>query len=430
MSFTPSNGGSVVALVDCNNFYVSCERVFDPRLEGVPTVVLSNNDGCVVARSNEAKALGIQMTVPIFKIRDLVRAHSVRALSSNYTLYGDMSARVMETLAQFTPEREQYSIDESFLNLAGLPCRDLAEYGREMRTAVRSCTGIPVSVGIAPTKTLAKIANRLAKKSVKAAGVLNLVGSPFVEEALRRTAVEDVWGVGPQYARMLRSHGIEDALRLRDAPDEWVRKKMTIVGLRMVHELRGIPCIPLELAPPAKKGLCVSRSFGHPIESLEEMEEAVATYAARAASKVRKEKRAATSIVISLETNPFKPQEPQYFNSYLAEFPTATQSSPEIIHQALEAMRKIFRPGFKYKRAGVLFPELVPEEQVQASLFDVVDRDRSRSLMAAVDRVQKKQGRNVLAFAAQGQQRWQTRFEHRTPRYTTRWEELLCVKAA
>lgn len=430
MLFTPSNPGSIVALVDCNNFYVSCERVFNPMLEGVPTVVLSNNDGCVVARSEEAKALGIRMTVPLFKIKDLVKVHNVQALSSNYTLYGDMSARVMEILSQFTPEREQYSIDESFLNLTGLPCPDLTEYGREMRATVRACTGIPVSVGIAETKTLAKVANRLAKKSRKAGGTLNLVGSPYVEEALKRTAVEDVWGVGPQYAKLLRRHRIENALQLRDAPDAWVKQHMTIVGLRMVHELRGIPCIPLELAPPPKKGLCVSRSFGHPIETLVEMEEAVATYAARATGKVRKEKRAATSLVITLETNPFKPAEPQYFNSYLLEFPTPTQSTPEVIHMALEALRKIFRPGYKYKRAGVLFPELVPEDQVQASLFDLVDRDRSRTLMTAVDQVQKKQGRNILAFAAQGSQRWQTRFEHRTPRYTTRWDELLRVKAA
>ena len=431
MSFITSDSKSIFALVDCNNFYVSCERVFAPKLEKRPTIVLSNNDGCAVARSNEAKALGIKMGAPIFSIRDLVRAHDIKVLSSNYTLYGDMSARVMDVLSQFSPELEVYSIDESFLNLAGLPYPDLSAYAREIRTTVRSWTGIPVTVGIASTKTLAKLANRLAKKSVRAGGVLSLVDSPYLKEALVRTPVEDIWGVGPQYAKLLRSHGIENALSLRDAEDKWIRKHLTVVGLRMVHELRGISCLPLELSPAPKKGLCVSRSFSRPIESLEEMEEAVSCYAARAAAKVRKEGRAAAAVSVFVGTNPFKPEEPQYSSSYLIEMPTPSQSTPELIHVALQALRCLFRKGFRYKRAGVLIPELVPEDQVQGSLFDPIDRDRSRALMEALDKVNKKMGRGILSFAVQGAQRsWQTRFEHRTPRYTTQWDELVTVKAA
>jgi DNA polymerase V len=420
-----------MALVDCNNFYVSCERVFQPRLQGRPAVVLSNNDGCAVARSNEAKALGIKMGAPIFTFRDLARKHGVEVLSSNYALYGDMSARVMQTLHQFSPEIEQYSIDESFLNLTGLPYSDRSAYARTMQRTVYEWTGVPVSVGLAATKTLCKVANRLAKKSARAAGVLDLYDSPHLDEALRRTAVEDVWGVGPKYAKLLRSHGIENALQLRDAEDKWIRKHMTVVGLRMVHELRGIPCIPMDLAPPPKKGLCVSRSFGRPVETLEEMEEAVSTYAARAAAKVRKEHRAAAALSVFVGTNPFKPEEPQYSNSYFLELTTPSQCTQELIERALQALRCIFRKGYRYKRAGVILPELVAEDQVQGSLFDPINRDRSRQLMVALDSVQKKQGRAFLGFAVQGARRsWQTRFEHRTPRYTTQWDELVQVRAA
>jgi len=278
----------IFALADCNNFYASCERVFAPALEKEPIVVLSNNDGCVVARSNEAKTLGIPMGVPVFQVQNLIQAHQIRVYSSNYTLYGDMSRRVMETLCQFTPALEIYSIDEAFLDLTGCRSQDLAGYGRTIRNTVKKWTGIPVSIGIARTKTLAKLANRLAKKSAKAAGVLDLTDSPYLPLALENTEIQDIWGVGPGFAKRLRQAGIQTALQLRDADDGWVRKHLGVVGLRTVYELRGISCYGLVLSPPGKKNIVVSKSFGRKSETLEELSEALAAYAARAAEKLRR----------------------------------------------------------------------------------------------------------------------------------------------
>jgi DNA polymerase V len=296
----------VIALVDCNNFYASCERVFNPKLRNKPVVVLSNNDGCVVARSDEAKALGIPGGIPAFKIDHLLRSGEVFACSSNYALYGDMSRRVMETLLHFTPGIEVYSIDEAFLNLSGFARGSLADYGRLIRRTVIRWTGIPVSIGIAETKALAKIANRLAKKSPKAEGVLDLTASLYQEKALAVTDVEDVWGIGRRYAKFLKKHGIETALDLRNAEDSWVKKHLSVVGLRLVKELRGVPCISLEVDLPAKKEICVSRSFGKPVTSVWEMREAVAMYATRAGEKLRMECSAAGVIMVFMMTNRFR----------------------------------------------------------------------------------------------------------------------------
>ena len=275
------------ALADCNNFYASCERVFNPKLAGRPAIVLSNNDGCVVARSNEAKALGIAMGVPAFQIRHLIRKHDVQVFSSNYALYGDLSQRVMETLQQFSPEVEVYSIDEAFLNLSGFTNINLTDYGRRIRATVKQWTGIPVSVGIAETKTLAKIANHVAKRTEGTDGVFDFTAWPDRDSVLARVLVEEVWGIGPNYARLLTQHGITTALGLRDADDHWIQKQMGVVGLRTVHELRGISCLPLEQCPPPKQGITCSRSFGRPVTTLAEMREAVAAYTARAAEKLR-----------------------------------------------------------------------------------------------------------------------------------------------
>ena len=317
----------IFALVDCNNFYASCERVFNPKLNGKPIVVLSNNDGCVVARSNEAKALGIGMGVPGFQIRPLLRAHHVQVFSSNYTLYGDMSQRVMETLEQFCPDLEVYSIDEAFLSLVGFERRDLTEYGRQIRQSVKQWTGIPVSVGIAETKTLAKIANRVAKQTPDMGGVCDLLACPDRDALLGRIAVEDVWGIGPNHAHMLKQHGITAAVQLRGVDDQWIRKRMGIVGLRLVMELRGVSCLDLEQCPSPKQSLTCSRAFGKLINALAEMEEAVSVYTSRAAEKLRRGRLAATVLTVCLTTNEFK-EGPQYSNALTLKLPVVTDSPP------------------------------------------------------------------------------------------------------
>jgi len=292
----------IFALADCNNFYASCERVFDPKLEGRPIVVLSNNDGCVVARSDEAKALGIKLGTPEFEIRDLLTAHQVRIFSSNYVLYGDMSERVMETLQEFTPKIEVYSIDEAFLDFSGFAGRDLTEYARKIRTTVKQWTGLPVSLGVATTKTLAKVANRLAKKSPTADGVVNFLGVTDLDAILAGIDVADVWGIGRNYTKMLKANNIASALDLRNADDRWIRRRMGVVGLRTVLELRGTSCYPLEHNPPAKQSIGVSRSFGNPIQTLEEMKQAVAMHVARAGEKLREQKLAAQVMTVFMMT--------------------------------------------------------------------------------------------------------------------------------
>ncbi|MCE5251066.1 Y-family DNA polymerase [bacterium] len=417
----------MVALVDCNNFYVSCERVFNPKLEGRPVVVLSNNDGCVVARSNEAKALGIPAGVAAFKIGDLIKSGTVHALSSNYALYGDMSHRIMETLAQFTPEIEVYSIDEAFLNLTGFDPGTVTDYARTIRATVRRWTGVPVSIGVAETKTLAKIANRFAKKSPKSGGVVNLTASPHQERALALTGVGDVWGVGRQYAKFLIRNGVVTALDLRDATDVWVKKHMGIVGLRTVKELRGTPCLSLEQCPPEKKEMCVSRSFGQPVKTRAAMHEAIATYTTRAAEKLRKQRFAAGALMVFMMTNRFR-DDPQYANSTVVELPVPTDSTHELIRYALHGTNAIFREGYRFNKAGVILTGLVPRGEIQTDLFCTVDHVGARRLMDALDRVNTRMGPGTLKYAAVGlNQDWQTKFKRRSPRYTTRWDELPVV---
>ena len=418
---------SVLALVDCNNFYVSCERVFDPKLENKPIVVLSNNDGCIVSRSNEVKALGIPMGKAAFEVRETLEKHHVQAFSSNYTLYADMSKRVMQTLFEFTPDIEIYSIDEAFLDLSGFQV-PLQEYGQRIRNTVKQWTGIPVSVGIARTKTLCKIANKLAKKSPKANGVLNLVDSPFIEQALKRIEVVDVWGVGYRTARKLNKAGIFTALDLSRADIGWIRKKFGIEGVRTVYELQGIQCYPLEQNPPAKKSLAVSRMFGRPVESVEELSEAVASYASRAGEKLRENKLAAGTLTVFITTSRFI--EKRYFNAYTIEFPVQTNDSTEIIREALWGLNKIYRKGYEYKKAGVLLGGLVQETKVQGNLFDTVDRGRSKRLMQTVDAINVRSN-CPICWGAEGLQKpWHARFNHRSPKYTTRWDQLPRVLSA
>jgi len=411
----------IFALVDCNNFYASCERVFSPKLQGRPIVVLSNNDGCIVARSNEAKALGIGMGVPAFEVEDVIRKNGVEVFSSNYALYADMSSRVMQTLSAFAPEIEIYSIDEAFFNLAGFNCA-LTDYGRRIRQTVKQWTGMPVTIGIARTKTLTKIANRTAKKSVKANGVLDLTDSPYLNKVLTETPVEKVWTVGIRTALKLKGAGIETALGLRDADIGWIRQKFGVVGVRTVYELRGISCYPLEQNPPVKKSIVVSRMFGKPVESIEELKEAIASYASRAGEKLRGQGLAAGVMTVYVTTSRFI--ENRYFNSHTVTFAVATNDTIELIRGACRCIGRLYHKGCAFKKCGIIFNGLVPEDQIQEGLFDNVDRLKSQRLMRAIDTINSRLN-SPLQWAAEGlAQSWKVRFKRRSNRYTTRWDEL------
>jgi DNA polymerase V len=411
----------VFALVDCNNFYASCERVFNPKLEGRPIVVLSNNDGCVVARSNEAKALGIGMGVPAFEVEDILNKNSVEVFSSNYTLYADMSSRVMETLSILTPDIEIYSIDEAFLRLNDYEC-SLADFGRKIRQTVKQWTGMPVSVGIGSTKTLAKIANRIAKNFGKANGVMDLTAFDSLDDILAGIPVEKIWTIGIRTTIRLKRAGIRTALDLRQADINWIRQRFGVVGVRTVYELNGDCCYPLEHNPPVKKSITVSRMFGKPVESVEDLKESIASYASRAGEKLRRRRLAAGIMTVFVTTSRFT--ERRYFNSRTLVFPVATSNTMEIIRAALLCIDNLYREGYAYKKAGIIFNALVHEDRVQKNLFDDIDREKSKRLMKAIDAVNTRSGHSVR-WAAEGLgQPWKVLFKKRSRRYTTRWSDL------
>jgi DNA polymerase V len=412
-------------LVDCNNFYVSCERVFNARLEGKPVVVLSNNDGCVVARSNEAKELGIAMGVPLFQIDQLVKKYDVQVYSSNYELYGDMSSRVMNTLEELVPDIEVYSIDESFLLLPQKKTDDMNSFAKSVRQIIRTHTGIPVSIGIGSTKTLAKVANRHAKKYKHLEGVLNIKDHPLLDKVLHITSVGDVWGVGRQYEKMLNHNGIFTALQLRNADDHFIKKSMTIAGLKTVYELRGLSCIRLDQVQPDPKSIVRSGSFSSPTNKLQAMKEAIAFYVTRASEKLRDQNLIASHLRIFFSTNYFNLDMPQYSNSIVIKLPVATSYTPELINHALFGLERIFKPDFLYKKAGIMLTGIVPQDQVQLNLFTARDSEKEKLLMSAVDKINNKFGRGKIQFGASGISReWKPRPARRSPAYTTRWKDL------
>jgi DNA polymerase V len=420
----------VYYLVDCNNFYVSCERVFNPALAGRPVVVLSNNDGNLVALSNEAKELGLPFGAPYFKVKDILLKHGAAVFSSNYTLYGDMSRRVMESLASIAPEMEIYSIDEAFVRLRSRNA-DPFEFGAALRERVVRWTGIPVTVGIAATKTLAKLASRLGKKDPSCGGVSVLADDGRVKEALAACDAGDIWGVGRAYAEKLRKNGIRDALALREADDAWVRRNMTIVGLRTVYELRGVSCISLDELPPPKKAIVSSRSFGRPVEAVSELREAVAFYAARAAVKLRRQGSVAGSITLFISTNRFRENDPQYSKAVTWRLPEATSYTPRLIECAFKMLDSIYRPGFRYKKAGIMLYEIIPAADAQINLFcSFHDSEKTSRLMDTVDRLNSSMGRETLYFAAQGVSReWGMRRGMLSRCYTTKWKDIPEVHA-
>lgn len=417
------------ALVDCNNFYCSCERVFDPGLDGRPVVVLSNNDGCIIARSEEAKAIGITMGVPEYMVRDELGRHNAAVFSSNFTLYGDMSERVMQVLASFVPAIEVYSIDEAFLDLQELAYEDLAALGTRIRNTVRLHTGIPVTVGIAATKTLAKIANRFARKKPVSNGVHWLYNDPLVLQALSATPVKEVWGIGPQHAAMLERKGFATAADLLKAPEGWIRETLTVVGHRLLKELKGIPAIGSVGQGARKKNICTSRSFGQVTGDRAIVAEAVSNYAANCSLKLRQEKSCAASMEVFINTNPFRTQDAQYSHSVTLALEVPSNLAPELIRYALKGLDIIFRPGYLYMKCGVRVSELVADTAVQSGLFDTQRRDRDQAMMAAVDSVNRCLGKEIVRFAAQGfEKRYYRKSNFMSPRYTTNINEVLHVK--
>jgi DNA polymerase V len=419
----------MIALVDCNNFYASCERLFQPRLQNQPVVVLSNNDGCVIARSNEAKALGIEMGAPSFLIESLLQQHNVSVFSSNYTLYGDLSDRVMTTLSQFADQLEVYSIDEAFLNLTAFRHHQLTDYAHTIRDTVMQHVGIPVSIGIAPSKTLAKIANRLVKKSNVSLGVYCIDSTEKMQFALQNTPVKDIWGIGSQYTKLLTRNGFITAWDVTRAPEEWIRKNLSVVGQRMYTELKGTSCIAFEEMPPKKKMVCVARGFGKVLHEKHEVMEALANFTAMVAAKLRSEQLATNTIQIFVQTNAHRSHEPQYYRSLTIQLPEATNSTNELIRHARQGLETIYRPGYNYNKTGCTAMELVPAADVQYNIFDSENRSRNSKLMKVVDIVNRSFGKDAVRFALQGfGTRWKLRQLKLSPCYTTRIDEVLTIK--
>jgi DNA polymerase V len=420
------------ALVDGNNFFVSCERVFDPRLENRPVIVLSNNDGCAVARSDEAKALGIRMGQPWFEVRPLIEKHNGVALSSNYELYADMSRRMMSLVGQYSPEQEVYSIDESFLRFKGFRHWDLTGHCIRLQHQVRQWTGLPVGIGIGPTKTLAKLADRLAKRHAdfKPIGVCNLDDiAPWNQiRYLTETPVEEIWGIGRKWGAKLRELGIESAQDLKMADPEAMRKRFGVVLERIIRELNGISCIPLEEATPTKQQIIASRSFGYPVTSMNDLMEAVSAHATRAAERLRQDGQIAGAIQVFFGTNPFIPDSPQYHPALLIPLSTPTHDTARLIEAARIGVRRLYRQDYRYKKAGVMLLDLASARTRQGELFALagdVDTPRRDRLLAMLDTVNQQLGRGTLRFAAEGAiQPWRMKRDRVTPGYTTRWASL------
>lgn len=413
----------MVALVDCNNFYASCERLFQPRYNGRPVVVLSNNDGCVIARSNEAKDLGIRMGEPFFKIEAGLKRAGVAVFSSNYSLYGDMSARVMTNLARFSPKVEVYSIDECFLDLTGFT--ELEAYAHRIRQTVIRNTGIPVSVGIAPTKVLAKVANKLCKRTQ---GVCVLDTDEKIREALENFEVGDLWGIGRASVKKLHAAGIFTAADLRRQSIGFVKSRLTIQGVRMWNELWGKPCLQVSEVLDRKKGLCTGRSFGKMTGELQQLEEATASYAHRLSMKLRKDRSCATVITVRLLTNRFKAELPQTFPSVSMALDSPANNVHDLVRAALSGLKKIYRSGYLYQKVEVSATGLIPEEEVQMNLFQDWQGPARDKLSKVMDRINLHYGRGTVRIAAEGTtQKWKLRSDFLSPCYTTRWKDIVKV---
>lgn len=415
-------------LADCNNFYCSCERVFHPDLIGKPVVVLSNNDGCVIARSEESKVLGLKMGDPFYQVKDLLEKNKVAVFSSNYNLYGDMSKRVMSLLSRYTPKLDIYSIDEAFLDFSGIS--GLQEYGREMVRMIGKGTGIPISLGIAPTKTLAKMASKFAKNYKAYQGVCIIDTEDKREKALHLFEVGDVWGIGHRHAKKLEYYGIRTAWDFTQKSESWVRRELTVVGLRTWKELRGESCINIEELPH-KKSICTSRSFpGTGLKRLADVEEAVANFAATCSRKLRESHIACQSMTIFAYTSRFRTDIPQDYLSVEVTFPVATNNLQEIVAAAIGALRQAWKDsGYLYKKAGVLVWNICLDSEIQGNLFDHIDRDKQRKLMEAIDAINRKNGHNTIRVATQGYSKtWHLKNEYISKQYTTNLDDVIRLK--
>lgn len=415
-------------LCDCNNFFVSCERVFDPSLEGRPVVVLSNNDGCIVSRSNEAKALGIKMGQPLYQVRDFIERNNVAVRSSNYHLYGDMSRRVMMTLKQNVPAIEIYSIDEAFLLLDGYPTEKLKQFGEDVARIVRRNTGIPVSIGMSHTKTLAKIASKLCKRYPKLNNACLMQRPQDIRKVLEKFPIEDVWGIGRRQSKMFKECHITTAAQFCDLSEEWIDNRLNITGKHTWLELRGTPCIEFNHETADRQSIMVSRSFSKELHSIEELHETITTFASIAAEKLRKQRCVAQEMQVFILTNRHREDQPQHHECEQILFSTATDSTLEIVKAATEAIKRIYREGFGYKKSGVRLSRITPATAVQGSLFDAIDRPRHKKLMEAIDRINAEQGRESIKLVSQGTITDHTNREHLSRQYTTRWDEILVVK--
>jgi DNA polymerase V len=415
------------ALIDCNNFYASCERVFRPDLVGKPIVVLSNNDGCVIARSNEAKDAGVPMGAPAFQFKELFEAKNIHVFSANFALYGDMSMRVMTILSTYCPEVEIYSIDEAFLDFNGFEQYDLQHYGEEMARVVYKSTGIPVSVGFAPTKALAKVANRIAKKfPAQTKGVFIMDTDEKRLKAIKWLKVEDIWGIGRRHAKRLNAIGVKTAYDFTQLSDDQVSKKFSVVELRLKHELQGKVMLQLETKKP-KKHIATTRSFEKMYTTLEELKERVATFAVSCSEKLRRQQSCCNALLVFVHTNGFRKDLDQYSRNVIVKLPYATNSSIEIAQYAIIGLEKIFKEGYSYKKAGVVIMEFTPENQVQQTLFEH-SNPKHKALMKAVDKINHSIGQQKLKLAIQDKDRvWKMKQEKLSPRYTTKLKEVITV---
>ncbi len=397
MSFTNSSKKKV-ALIDCNSFYVSCERLFNPRIQNVPVVVLSNNDGCVISRSVEAKKIGIKMGEPYFKVKDLVKKNNVQIFSSNYSLYGDLSRRVMKVLKGFSNKIEIYSIDEAFLDLSYIKDDDVEEYGKKIRDRVLKWTGIPTSVGISSTKTLSKVANHIAKKNK--AGVIFLKKN--IDDILKDFDVGDVWGVGKQLSKLYKKNGVDNAYKLKNISNTWVKKSTNVLGAKTVMELRGVPCIDLETQETKRKSCCVSRSFGKKVTSIEKLRESITTHCLNAAEKIRTDKQTTKAITVFIRTSPFDKNRKYYSNSITIDLPIATSNSLELVKESINGLKKIYKYGYFYQKAGIILSKLDDSSEKEFNLLAPIMEDRSNTLMKAIDFTNAKYGRNAISIAQAG----------------------------
>lgn len=416
------------ALVDCNNFYASCERVFRPDLQKTPIVVLSNNDGCVIARSNEAKKLGIPMGAPAFKFKSIFEQHHIKVFSSNYALYGDMSTRVMRILSGFTPEIEIYSVDEAFLKFDGFKYVDLNEYGLQIKNKVIKSTGIPVSVGFASTKALAKVANRIAKKFPDVTKGVYIIDSDEKRiKALKWLKIEDVWGIGRQYAKRLKSININTALDFVNLPDAWVKQHMSVVGLRLKKELEGVSTLDLE-SIQSKKNIATTRSFEKMYTDFNQVKERVSTFAISCAEKLRKQNSHCNMLLVFVQTNFHRKDLQQYSKSIVIKTPYPTNSSIDLVKIATSGLKEIFKEAYQYKKAGVLVMGITPTNIKQYTLF-TQENPKHEALMKTVDRLNNNIGQNKVKFGGQdlGRQ-WKMNQEQLSPRYTTNINEIISVK--